>query len=74
MRSHYSTIGDANCVGTDTRMRVSEDDLRFYDVSSIPLADGSGYAAEFGVFHELHCLVGCQNVLHMPISFTDYQA
>lgn len=66
MRGHNSdeyTIGDNECVDIDTRMRVSWDDLRFYNVSSIPLADGSGYAAEFGVFHELHCLVG---VLHMP--------
>ena len=38
-------------------MRVSKADLQYYNLTSIPLADGSGYAAELGVFHELHCLV-----------------
>lgn len=38
-------------------MRVSASDLAYFNLTSIPLADGSGYAAELGVHHELHCLV-----------------
>ena len=44
-------------------MRVSKKDLDFYNVTSIALADGSGYAAELGVHHELHCLVSCAKCL-----------
>ena len=38
-------------------MSVSREDLEYYNVSSVPLADRSGYAAILGVQHELHCLV-----------------
>ena len=41
----------------DIRMSLPKQDLDFYNVSSIAMADGSGYAAELGVHHELHCLV-----------------
>lgn len=37
--------------------RVSKRDLDFYNVTSLPLADGSGYASATFVSHELHCLV-----------------
>lgn len=36
---------------------MTQQDLAYYNLTSIPLADGSGYAAELGVHHELHCLV-----------------
>ncbi|MCJ1439126.1 hypothetical protein MMC27_008517 [Xylographa pallens] len=36
--------------------RASKEDLDFYNVTSIPLADGSGYATELFMTHELHCL------------------
>ena len=36
---------------------MSAADLEYFNLSSIPLADGSGFAAELGVHHELHCLV-----------------
>ena len=36
---------------------MSKEDLDFYNVTSIPLADGSGYATETFMTHELHCLV-----------------
>ena len=35
---------------------MSKEDLDYYNLTSIPFADGSGYAAELGVHHELHCL------------------
>lgn len=38
-------------------MRVSEQDLRAVNRSSIPLGVGGGYYGEMAVFHELHCLV-----------------
>ena len=41
----------------DIRINVTQQDLAYYNLTSIPLADGSGYAAELGVHHELHCLV-----------------
>ena len=39
-------------------MRLPREDLEYYNLTSVPLADGSGFAAELGVYHELHCLVG----------------
>lgn len=44
-------------VRADIRIRVTREDLEYYNLTSIALADGSGYAAELGVHHELHCLV-----------------
>ena len=40
-------------------MKVTADELRAVDQTSIPLADGSGYLAEMAVYHELHCVVSC---------------
>jgi hypothetical protein len=40
-----------------SNIKVSENDLAALNLSSVALADGSGYIAELGVFHELHCLV-----------------
>lgn len=41
----------------EIRISATQEDLDYYNLTSLPLADGSGYAAELGVFHELHCLV-----------------
>ena len=41
----------------DVRIRVTRADLDFYGVDSVRLRDGSGFVAELGVWHELHCLV-----------------
>ena len=38
-------------------MKISEQDLRAVNRSSIPLGVGGGYYGEMAVFHELHCLV-----------------
>ncbi|KAG8531257.1 uncharacterized protein KY384_004615 [Bacidia gigantensis] len=62
----------------DIRIRVSAEDLAFYNVSSIPLAqtqddqarEGGGggggrwFAAELGVHHELHCLKKIRHWIH----------
>lgn len=50
----------------DTTIRVSKEDLDFYNVTSLPLADGSGYASETFMTHELHCLVRCPSYLSSP--------
>ena len=49
-------MGDAKNIA-DTNMRISEEDLRKVNRSSIPLGNGGGYYGEMAVFHELHCLV-----------------
>lgn len=41
----------------DINIRVNREDLEFYNLTSVPLSDGTGYAAELGVHHELHCFV-----------------
>lgn len=41
----------------DTTIRVAKEDLDYYNVTSLPLADGSGFASEIFMTHELHCLV-----------------
>ena len=48
----------------DIRIRVSASDLAFYNLTSLPLRDGSGYAAELGVHHELHCLKKIRHYIH----------
>ncbi|CEJ87240.1 hypothetical protein VHEMI04349 [[Torrubiella] hemipterigena] len=40
----------------NTTIRVSKEDLDYYNVTSLPFADGSGYASEIFMTHELHCL------------------
>ena len=42
---------------TGTIIKVSAEDLGYYNVTSLPLADGSGFASEIFMTHELHCLV-----------------
>jgi hypothetical protein len=46
---------------TDTTIRVAKEDLSYYNVTSLPLKDGSGFASEIFMTHELHCLVGEPN-------------
>lgn len=40
-----------------TTIRVTKEDLDYYNITSLPLADGSGFASEMFMTHELHCLV-----------------
>jgi hypothetical protein len=41
---------------TGGNMRISAAELQPYNTTSVPLADGSGYLAKMGFYHELHCL------------------
>jgi hypothetical protein len=45
-------------ISIGTVIRVTREDLNYYNVTSLPLADGSGFASEIFMTHELHCLVG----------------
>lgn len=38
-------------------LKISKDELDRLGETSISFRDGSGYLAEMGVFHELHCVV-----------------
>lgn len=42
---------------SDIHFRVSQEDLDTFNLTSVPLAAGSGYVAMFRAHHELHCLV-----------------
>ena len=43
---------------TDAQIKISSEELARTDhKTSVALADGSGYVAELGVYHWLHCLV-----------------
>ncbi|KAI0014797.1 hypothetical protein F4780DRAFT_766845 [Xylariomycetidae sp. FL0641] len=55
----------------DTTIRVSEQDLEFYNVTSLPLADGSGYASELFLTHELHCLKKIRQYIYKDVYFDD---
>ncbi|KAI1124451.1 hypothetical protein F5Y10DRAFT_249324 [Nemania abortiva] len=57
----------------DTTIRVSKQDLDYYNVTSLPLADGSGYASELFVTHELHCLKKVRQWIYKESYFTDVQ-
>ncbi|OOF95577.1 hypothetical protein ASPCADRAFT_406329 [Aspergillus carbonarius ITEM 5010] len=37
-------------------IRVRQEDLEFYNVTSLRMTDGNGWVGQMGVFHELHCL------------------
>ncbi|RDL40101.1 Uncharacterized protein BP5553_00080 [Venustampulla echinocandica] len=37
-------------------MRISQSEMDMYNATSVRLADGSGYLAKMGFYHELHCL------------------
>lgn len=41
----------------DISLRVSGEELRRSNQSSVELPEGGGYMAWLGVFHELHCIV-----------------
>ncbi|KAL1600857.1 hypothetical protein SLS60_007245 [Paraconiothyrium brasiliense] len=45
-------------------IRVSEEYFSQYRAQSAKLSDGSGYAAQLGVYHELHCLKKIKHWIH----------
>lgn len=52
---------------TDAHVRVSGEDLRRINKTSIPLPDEEDtYWGTLGVIHELHCLVSISLYMHMP--------
>ncbi|KAI0516712.1 hypothetical protein F5B22DRAFT_655871 [Xylaria bambusicola] len=57
----------------DTTIRVSKDDLAYYNVTSLPLADGSGFASELFMTHELHCLKKVRQWIYKETYFTHVQ-
>ncbi|KAI3318835.1 hypothetical protein HD806DRAFT_304120 [Xylariaceae sp. AK1471] len=57
----------------DTTIRVSKADLEYYNVTSLPLADGSGFASELFMTHELHCLKKVRQWIYKETYFTKVQ-
>jgi len=55
-QSSYSQVSEWLMI-IGTIIKVSGEDLDYYNVTSLPLADGSGFASEIFMTHELHCLV-----------------
>ena len=48
---------------SDMAIKISAEELEnVYPGMSLPLADGSGYVAELGVYHQLHCVVSGLNL------------
>ncbi|KAF7680202.1 hypothetical protein GT037_001853 [Alternaria burnsii] len=56
-----------------TVIRVSEEDLQYYNVTSLPLADGSGFASQIFMAHELHCLKKIRQWIYKETYFEDVQ-
>ncbi|KAI4624451.1 hypothetical protein J4E83_004125 [Alternaria metachromatica] len=56
-----------------TVIRVAREDLDYYNVTSLPLADGSGYASEIFMTHELHCLKKIRQWMYKESYFEDVQ-
>ncbi|KAL1799376.1 hypothetical protein ACET3X_003413 [Alternaria dauci] len=56
-----------------TVIKVSAEDLAYYNVTSLPLADGSGYASEIFMTHELHCLKKIRQWIYKETYFLDVQ-
>ncbi|KAI0381223.1 hypothetical protein F5Y04DRAFT_86075 [Hypomontagnella monticulosa] len=57
----------------DTTIRVAKEDLAYYNVTSLPLADGSGFASELFVTHELHCLKKIRQWIYKETYFEHVQ-
>ncbi|KAI8629702.1 hypothetical protein F5Y19DRAFT_475152 [Xylariaceae sp. FL1651] len=57
----------------DTTIRVSKADLDYYNITSLPLADGSGFASELFMTHELHCLKKVRQWIYKDTYFTQVQ-
>ncbi|KAL6704156.1 hypothetical protein ACN47E_008716 [Coniothyrium glycines] len=57
----------------DTVIRVSKEDLDYYNVTSLPLADGSGYASEIFMTHEIHCLKKIRQWIYKETYFEHVQ-
>lgn len=55
----------------DTTIRVAKEDLDYYNVTSLPLADGSGFASEIFMTHELHCLKKVRQWIYKETYFSD---
>ncbi|KAL9115724.1 MAG: hypothetical protein Q9227_000092 [Pyrenula ochraceoflavens] len=56
-----------------TTIRVSQQDLDHYNITSLPLADGSGFMSEIFMTHELHCLKKVRQWMYKETYFTDVQ-
>ena len=50
---------------SDMNIRVSTEELRQVNRTSIPLGNGGGYYGQMGVFHELHCLKFIRQAFHL---------
>ncbi|EED16330.1 conserved hypothetical protein [Talaromyces stipitatus ATCC 10500] len=57
----------------DSTIRVSKEDLDYYNITSLPLADGSGFASELFVTHELHCLKKIRQYIYKETYFEHVQ-
>ena len=47
-------------IGVDINIRITTDEMRKLNQTSLVLADGSGQLGTLGVYHELHCLVSIE--------------
>ncbi|KAF3396581.1 hypothetical protein DPV78_008391 [Talaromyces pinophilus] len=56
-----------------TTIRVSKEDLDYYNVTSLPLTDGMGFASGLFVTHELHCLKKVRQYIYKEVYFEDVQ-
>uniref|UniRef100_A0A093X8V6 Uncharacterized protein n=1 Tax=Talaromyces marneffei PM1 TaxID=1077442 RepID=A0A093X8V6_TALMA len=54
-------------------LEVSKEDLDYYNVTSLPLADGTGFASELFVTHELHCLKKVRQYIYKEAYFEQVQ-
>ena len=44
---------------TVANIKITRDELRKVGKHSLAFTDDSGFLAELGVYHELHCIVSC---------------
>ncbi|KAL7622168.1 hypothetical protein AAE478_007671 [Parahypoxylon ruwenzoriense] len=56
-----------------TIIRVSKEDMDYYNITSLPFADGNGFASELFVAHELHCLKKVRQWIYKETYFTHVQ-
>lgn len=55
----------------DMYIRLTEEEMQEMNRTSIALKDGSGYLAELGVYHQIHCVVSPKSTfLVFPCSFS----
>ncbi|KAI6093648.1 hypothetical protein F4821DRAFT_221079 [Hypoxylon rubiginosum] len=55
----------------EANIRISKDEMRRLDTTSLPFQDGDGYLGMLGVYHQLHCLKQLRKWIYRDYYYRD---